>query len=292
MPAYLKIQDFMQRVTAVNASFEKWKKSSLRPLINVLNDNNGSLQKVQTALTGIPPAKAYKYKTALYYLLATYPGLGQFASRVNFGLLGKLNTAKFTLTNLPNPYDPALPTADRVAPPSAFLNMTVEQYLLSHPATGVMLIHLSDHDAGMDMIFNGESYLDHIKSVLRVAKDVNCDLCVLYMKNPMVLAALNAEVNAINGKTLVLEARQHMGARKQEFLTFAQNHQDVVVIGFDATICVEANLFGAADKMDDGSYVPPLTTITNVVTSRAVLVTTGTIYPKINKGQWGCLFKT
>jgi hypothetical protein len=49
---------------------------------------------------------------------------------------------------------------------------------------------------------------------------------------------------------------------------------------------------GQASEYLRATRRPPLTTFTNVVTSRAVLITTGTIYPKKNQGQWGCLYNT
>ncbi len=292
MPAYANIQNFMQRARAVNSHFEWVKTSSLRPLINVLNDVNGSLQQVRNALTALLPAKSVKYKTALYYLLGTYPGLSAYPNSINFGPLGKLNAAQFPITNLPNPYDPSYPTLDRIVPASNFLNMTVEGYIISNPATGVILIHLSSHDNGMNEIFNGEKCIDHVKSVLRVASDNNCDLCILYMTNPPVLPALQPEVNAFNNPTLVLEPQVHMGTAKQQFLTFAQNHNHVVVMGFDGTVCVPANLFGVADRDFNHGWARPLTTVSNVVTSRAVVVSTGTIYSKGAHQYWGSLNNT
>ncbi|MGO9271789.1 MAG: hypothetical protein ACLQOO_16255 [Terriglobia bacterium] len=293
MAAYQNTQGFIQRAKDANPSFERFKKSSLRPLIDVLKDTNGSLQRVRTALAALPPAKANEYKDAIYYLLGDYSGLWPFPRSVNFGPLDKLNAAEFSRTDLPQGYDPSRPQYDRIVAPSRFLNLTVEQYLISNPGTGVILIHLSKHDAGMDMVFNGEKCIDHIKSVLRVANDNKRDLCILYMEEPPVLSALQAEVAASVNKVHVLVKQQHMGGRHPWFLGFAQRHNHVVVMGFDATVCVEANLFGTAETMDDGSFVPPLTTISNVVTSRAVLVTTGTLTPlaMVNKGQWGCLHR-
>ena len=73
------------------------------------------------------------------------------------------------------------------------------------------------------------------------------------------------------------------------YRTFAAAHNNVVVMGFDANICVNANLFGSRETMPDGSFIPPLTSMTNVVTSRAVLATTGAIYPFHNQGEYGVL---
>jgi hypothetical protein len=60
-------------------------------------------------------------------------------------------------------------------------------------------------------------------------------------------------------------------------------------MGFDANICVNANLFGSPEKMPDDSFVSPLTSMTNVVTSRAVLVTGGQIVPVNNDAEYGVL---
>lgn len=296
MPAYQKLQKFMQLVNAANPKFEKWKKSSLRPLINVLNDINGTFTQAQQALAALPAAKATKYRKALYYLLGTYPGLAPFAASITFANLGKLNAARFTQTALPNSYNPDLPALNRVMPPSAFLNLTVEQYLFINPATGIVLIHMSDHDAGMDEIFEGETCLEHIKSVLRVAKKMGCDVCALFMKDDLpVLAALDTEYKAFKSHkkvTEVLEKKLHMGTTNQNFLTFLQKHPTVVVIGFDGTICVPANMFGSAEKAFDGNWARPLTTVANVVTSRAMIVSTGVLYTKYTQQPWGVLNHT
>jgi len=285
MAASQKLHEFIARVQAVSPNFEQ--KNWLRPLIDVLNDIHGSLHNVRDVLADVPPAKAKRYKNALYYLLGTYPGWSTLVNSVNFGPLEKLNAAEFSKTDLPQGYNPARPKADRIITASRFLNMTVEQFLISSPGAGVILIHLSKHDEGMGMVFDGEKCIDHIKSVPRVANDNKRDLCILHTETPPVLAALQAEVEASEHKVNVLE-KQHMGARQQPFLTFAQSHNEVVVMGFDATICVEANLFGAAETMGDRSFGPPLTTLCNVVTSRAVLVSTGAL-PRLTKPQWGCL---
>lgn len=73
---------------------------------------------------------------------------------------------------------------------------------------------------------------------------------------------------------------------------FAQGKAAVVVMGFDADICVRANLFGAPDHLPAGGLAPPLTSVANVVTSRALLVTGGTIYPVNHLGAYGVLFNT
>jgi hypothetical protein len=114
------------------------------------------------------------------------------------------------------------------------------------------------------------------------------------------MAPLEDEVKGMPNRTNVKESTGHMGGKQEVFQKFAKDHQNVVVMGFDATVCVEANMFGAPElrsgvvveqgkKPRSEDFVAPLTTLTNVVTSRAVLVTDATIYSKVDKGQWGCL---
>lgn len=293
MPKYEKIDVFMAFVKGVNPRFEKVKTSSLRPLINILNSDNGTAGQVGQALSALPGAKATKYRKVLYYLLASYPGLDAYAQNITFANLGKLNAAEFSKTLLPDGYDPQLPKLDRIVPPSRSLNRTVEQYLFSNPKAGIILIHMSDHDPGMDQVFEGEKCLDHIRSVLQVAKLMRCELCTLYMKDDLpVLPALASEYAELKSKctvTEVLEKNKHMGTTTQTFLQFAQNHKELVVIGFDGVICVPANMFGAAEKTSSGSWAPPLTTLSTIVTSRAIIVSAGQIYTTYPKPSWGCL---
>ena len=63
----------------------------------------------------------------------------------------------------------------------------------------------------------------------------------------------------------------------------------IVVMGFDSDICVRANMFGsqeyAANPVVGMSSLPPLTSQADVVTSRALLVTVGTV----NGAEYGVL---
>ena len=292
MAAYQEINDFMQLVRAENANFERWKKSSLRPLINILNDSAGNANQVSGALANLPAPKINKYLDALYYLLATYPGLT--ANDLHLPTMGKTNAARFTRTALPATFNPQVPVQDRLVAQSAFLGQTVEQYLIDNAAgTGVILIHLSGFQPAMSDVYNSRRVVDHMNSVLRVAKAKNCDLCILYQNAPPVCAELQATANAFNGTTLAHVHPQHMGARDQAFYNFATNHTNCVVMGFDACVCVRANLFGSTETMPlGGGYVAPVVSLTNVVTSRAVLVCNGPISPIADRGEWGVLTDT
>ena len=107
--------------------------------------------------------------------------------------------------------------------------------------------------------------------------------------NP-VCAELQATANAFEGRKRDLHITpEHMSGCSAIYRNFAANHDHVVVMGFDADVCVNANLFGAPEEMPDGSFVPPLTSMTHVVTSRALLAMQGQIFPFDNRGEYGVL---
>jgi hypothetical protein len=280
----------MQLVRMANPHYERIKRSSLRPLLAVLDSATGTAMQVQGALGALPQAKALRYKDALYYLVGTYGGLQ--ANHIPLGAPGKTNAARFTRTQLPNPYRPQLPHLERVVAPSAFLNQTVEQYLLStNDDVGVLLIHLTNHDPSLDLVFNTWKVVDHINSVLRVARLRGFELCVLHQQNPPVCAALQAEADAFVARTNCHVHPHHMGGHNGHFLAFAQGHDCVVVMGFDACVCVRANMFGSPEQ-ENGAFVTPLIVQTDLVTSRAVLVTAGNITPNSHRGEFGVLYNT
>ena len=292
---YGRLNDFMTRVRGANPTFERARRSSLRPLITILQDPNGNAAQVEGVIPLIPVAKALKYKNALYFLQQTYPGIAP--NTVQFGPLGKSNAARFTQTVMPPAFNPQIPVQDRVIAPSAFVNTTVEHFIINTvPAPGIILIHLSTFIANMNDVFEGDKVVDHMKSVLRVGLEAGSDLCILSQNAPVVCSALEPEVNAFLPRTTAHVHPQHMGARNATFRNFAANHATTVVMGFDASVCVRANAFGSTERMpappDPPPYVAPLVTLTDMVTSRAVLVTGGNICPIAHRGEWGVLFNT
>jgi hypothetical protein len=295
MPAYANLLTFMARVNAANPTFERHKNSSLHSLIAVLSNPAGNAVQVINALAAIPISKTKKYKNALYYLVSNYPGVAPFHLNLGVAIPGnKANAAMFTQTALPPVYAPGPPAVQKVVALSAFLNQTVEQYLIANPGTGIVLIHLSQFQPNMNDLFDGARVVDHMKSALRVGLDNNADICVLYQMAPPVCPNLQAEVNAYPAarRTLALVHPQHMGMRDINFQAFVNNHPDIVVMGFNASVCVRANMFGAPEQMPAGGWVPPLVTRANLITSRAVLVTGGNIAPLGHQGEYGVLFNT
>jgi hypothetical protein len=290
MPAYANLQEFLTRVRIANRAFRR-STSSLRNLISILESATGTAGQVQAALAQLPTQKANQYKDALYYLQRTYPALAP--NSLHLGALGKTAAARFARTALPVPYNPAAPVMDRVVPNSIFLNQNVEQFLLTAPVnTGVLLIHLSTFIGNMNDTFNNWKVVDHMNSALRVAWERNLHLCVLHQNNPPVCSQLIAEVNSFANSYLAHVHPHHMGGHDANFITWAQNHDPIVVMGFDACVCVRANLFGSPEVLAAGGFVAPLITYADVVTSRAVLVTNGAINPVNHRGEWGVLYNT
>jgi hypothetical protein len=289
MPAYQQIVAFMADVRRANPTFEHWVKSDLRPLINVLEDNNGNAVQVQHALRELSTAKVAKYRDAIWYLQATYPGL--VPQTLPMGALEKTNAAKYTRTVLMPNYDPSIIPPRRNRPDSIWLNQTIEQWLLTTPGTkGILLIHLSNFQQPMNQVYSGRRVVDHMNSVLRIGRLCGCDLLCLYMQGNPVCNELADAANAFEARKTDLRVHpQHMGGRSEVYRNFANQHNNVVVMGFDADVCVNANLFGSPERIPDQSFVKLLTSMTNVVTSRGVLVMTGVIYPAGNQGEYGVL---
>lgn len=71
----------------------------------------------------------------------------------------------------------------------------------------------------------------------------------------------------------------HMGGHEPEFDLFMSQHDNVIVMGFDADVCVKLNIFGGYEHRKDksGKQVAcmPIVNYSNVITSRALLVGKG-----------------
>lgn len=298
MPAFANMGNFRNFVAVANPNFERWKRSSLRPLIAVLENQAGTPRQVVDAIADLPQADTKKYRDPLHYVLATYPGLPQNAADfMNIGVIPHTNAARYLRTPMPPNFHPFGQQADRVyvQPPSAFTNRTLEQFILSNRRrTGVVMVHLSDDDdAGMDTDFDGRTCLAHMHSVLRVARWCGLPLSALSMNpNRYLNPILNAEFIQCPNRIATTELATHTGTHIQAFRQFAERHENLVVMGFDASVCVFANVFGANDKLPDLNFRPPLVTLANVVMSRAALATAGPIQiqtPTFGVGEYGPL---
>lgn len=327
MPAYNN-PGFMQRVRRANPTYARIKSSSLRSLIAVLNDPNGMLGQVRFELNalrnkadGSYRTKFNKYREALCFLQHTYPVPA--GVRVPIGGPNTTEAVHFQQTAMPHNFnawvapDPQAEAARYearvrgLAPPPVHvtdrlvsnniqgLGMTVEEYIYNTPgAKGIVLIHLGGFQAPMSNLFDGWSQLVHMQSVLRAANVMNHNICVLHMgNNPPVCGQLTAEINLFGNRVVVHEnGHHHMGNRHQAFSDFVANNGTMVVMGFDANVCVRANLFGSEEYYVDPNNVanthatvPPILSQAPVVTSRALLVSAGPIQPVQHQGEYGAL---
>lgn len=309
MPAYAQLNQFMNLVRTANPTYERVASrtfgtigtSSLRPLIAILGDHAGTAIQVANAIGQLPTVKVKRYLTPLYHLLATYPGLPPAtADNLNMGALAQSNAALYQQTVMPANFTPTAPNPNNlrfVTPVSAFQNQTIEQYMLINRATtSVLLIHLSGVVGGMQTLFEGRSTIQHIVSSLRVARLLALPVCALTMDaNADVCAPMQGEYAQLPNTTRVFVNDRHTGAHMPQFLNFVTARPNLVVMGFDAGICVFANVFGCTDILANGTFSPPLSTLANVVMSRATLVSTTPISsntPTFGQAEYGPLFQT
>jgi hypothetical protein len=297
MPAYARIADLTQLVVAANPRF-RLAASSLAPLFGILNDVNGQAAQVVNAINAIPHAKRARYRRAIYFLAATYPALARHL--IHWHAPGRANVAMYTRTALPANYEPWQPHFRRVVPQSALLGRTAEAYLLNTANVGVLIIHMQHVQPGFETLIEGAPVIQHMVSVLSVARELNAPVAVLTQGNPPLEQRLEAVLNGYGNRTNILVAKGHMGGKDPAYIQFATACDSVLVMGFDANVCVFANIFGTMEfhPLPPGSpqgtvppVVAPLITMCDVVTSRALVVTTNpSISPANHHGEYGPLF--
>ena len=295
MPAYPQTATFLQLVRAANPTYSRVKTSSLAPLVAILNSATGTANQVIQAINQIKAAadpvyvnKANKYKVALNFLQRTYPiPQGQW---VRLGAQ-RSRAARFTQTPMPNPFNAFGPgmynAVQRLPSPSAWEGaaQSVEDFVYTAAGpVGAVIIHMDAHQPPMDTLIDGMKVIDHIKSVLVAIRHRAGGACALHIGATVpVLPAIQAEFAACAANNVVVNepGARHMGGLYAAFNNFVTAYATVVVMGFDADVCVRANLFGtteyAANPQVGDSSLTPITGQADVITSRAVLVTPGTI---------------
>lgn len=294
------LEVFMDLIFSANPTFNRLKNSSIKELCRLLNEP--FLSELQLALDSthirspevsscidrIPPHKRYKYRDALWYLMANVPTLPY---KPMFLVHPKTDAAIYFKKPLSPTYNPDGRPKILNKPLSQFKGQTVEEFLIQNgKETGILSIHLSSFEPPMNDIFDNRKVVDHMKSVLRIGCSVGSELLCLYMSERPICEELSKEANSFKSKKIdLLVTPHHMGGGDERYRQFAQRNKYIVVMGFDACICVNANIFGAGDKMPDGSFVPPLSSMTNVITSRSLLVTDGQVFPVNNQNEYGVL---
>ncbi len=290
MPQYTRLNDFMALVSAANSSYARWVRSSLTPLADLLQKQDCTPQKVNQQIGLLASTrdaqfttKANKYKDALYFLACTYPGIGPVQALPDN--CGASVAVMYMKTGL-KPTPQANPLfVNPVRPICVNLGVPVEEFILRHPdlSLGVLLIHLSNFQAAMNRTYCGWKAVDHMRSVIRTSIHRNLEHCVLYMQGPPACGPLTEVLQAGRLVDCHEQGRHHSGFFNAYFDAFVARHDALVVMGFDADVCVHANLFGTPDTMPDGTLPPAVVNKVTVITSRPLLVTTGTL----NKPEYG-----
>jgi hypothetical protein len=295
MPAFANVAAFLQLVRAANPTYARVKSSSLAPLLTVLNSAAGTAVQVATAITNLRNVvdatygnKAIKYKVALHYLQRAYPvPLGQW---VELGAT-RSRAVRYVQAAIPPVFNPVGPgmynNVARLQPVCQWEGVparSVEDFVYTAPAAvGAVLIHIDAIQGGMHQAIDGMRVVDHMKSVLKAVRHRNGGVCALHIgPTPPVCADLFPDYNAFAAPVAVNElGNRHMGAFHLAFNNFVALYPTIVVMGFDADICVHGNLFGMPEYPAPApvgtNSLPPLTGQADVVTSRALLVTPGTI---------------
>lgn len=282
MPKYERLVDFMTLVREANPSYSSWVSSALTPLEKLLAKNTCTPTLVDAQISALAATadkeyvnKANKYKDALYFLQCTYPGIGPVKV---LPVGGGAVAARMYLMTAKEPTLQANPLfVNRVDPAYTDLGgAPVEEFLLGHSgmSLGVLLIHLSTDEAPLKKQFCGWSAIHHMRSVIRVASYLNLKHCVLFIQGAPAIKPLQDVLD--NADATPVQNQNHCGMMAPEVRAFASRYEALVVMGFDADTCVQATMFGSPVLLD-GKPVPAVVNYASKVTSRPLLVTTGTI---------------
>ena len=294
MPVYARLADFRALVTTAHPGF-RLAASSLRPLFDILGDANGQAAQVVAAINAIPYAKRTRYRQPLYFLAATYPALNRHL--LFWPAPGRANAALYVRKAMPVPASQELRDYRPIVPDSALMGRSVEAYLLNTDRVGVIIVHMEGVQPGFDIQIEGASVISHIASMLRVAREMGHPIRALTQRNLPLVGPLDDVVNGYVGYQAINVADGHMGSSSAAYRNFASGCDSVVVCGFDADVCVMANIFGAPERDAAplaggvGPYLKPLVSLCDVVTARSIVVTTNpVIYPVSHRGEYGPLF--
>lgn len=307
------LDEFMRRLRAVNATLDRglsasvFGKSSLQPLVALLKTPGCTPLGIYRAIAALEPASVDKYRDGLSYLLRGFPGLnanGIQLDDLRSQPIPQTQAARYTRSITPADFDPDNRRGQGifVKPPSAFMGMSIVKYLLANPAdAGLLLIHLGHAgSAGLDVRFNGRTSLEYMTSVLRVARLMGCPIAVLSMakdgEEHLCPVLLTEFTQVPQTRRLVIhEPAFHTGTNQPAMVNFLRSRPRMIVMGFDATICVFANVFGSEERMSphDPTFRPPLINFADIIMSRATLACNGPLNAKtqtFGKAEYGPLF--
>lgn len=318
---------FMGYARNVNPNFERVLASSLRPLIDELKKEPNPitpawLQDVKRWLLFVKRQndgryrnKANKYKDALYHLVQTL----NIAQDFSVGGTTATNACRFERRNVTGIYDPENHPPERrnitrMVVPSGWQNRTIEDTVARGLVDGIVVIHMHAFNAAaMGQVFDGWKVIDHMNSVLRVARRrvPPMPLALVEINNQDVCAQLNEAAGYPGRRRCSVNTPNphgvHSAQLSQDFRNWITGKQRVAVMGFDGAVCVRANLFGVKETIAAAHglgpvfmrgnppvmlrWVKPLVSVASVETSRALLATTGgNLAPWDHVGEYGPLY--
>ena len=314
MPAYHDLHNFLNQALLVDSKLSTTLKrgygrgSSLKSLVSLLQEHNCTAARIVAELRKLVNksdsryvTKANKYKSAIYHLQHTYPV--PHAMRVpvfknnqstrSQAVRYTTNHVQPTVTrwqkgdeNKPSTW---IPVSYSFSTPQSIdaLTGTVEDYMLSNPGTGVVIIHLQEEQNDMRLLFDGFTGKSHIASVIKTARVMNSPVCALRVDRNLypVAGFLTSEYNRCSNKISPMRPL-HSGFSDPGFQQFVAQNQNIVVTGFQMDICVHINIFGgekvdrteqqrAADIEIPAALQSSLLAQCNVITSKPLLVTGG-----------------
>lgn len=271
----------------------------------------GALARVRDTGHG---SKLRKYREAIAFVENTFPihpGLRQAPTGMGIEAVRYLRnpvapTAQFPGGNINH----GSLTMSR-SPAQVGQDLTVPDFLDANAATTrVLLIHLGAAQGDMALNWDGIPALDHMNAVLATAAQRQIHVCILCDPHhrglgvnvpppgDAVCAGLRNAVNQL-APTHVRVAdggAQHSAFHDPAFAAWASTPgvDSIVVMGFDADICVRGNVFGVAEQAANvmpPRVVPALINLVDVITARPLLSggNAGTIQ---QLGEWGRLCYT
>lgn len=256
-------------------------------------------------------SKLRKYREAIAFIENTFPILpglrqapvGMGVEAVRYVRNPVAPTAQFVGAHLNHGTLSMSPATAQVR-----AGMTVPEFMEANAAsTRVVLIHLGGVQQDMDFSWDGLKAVDHMNLVLTTAAEQQIHVCILrdpHQNGPgaalptaanAVCAGLRHAVNQLPGTHVWVAdgGANHSAFHDPAFQAWltAPGVTQVVVMGFDADICVRGNVFGVAEE-EAGSnprrIVPAMINFVDVVTARPLLSggAAGTVQAI---GSWGSL---
>jgi hypothetical protein len=185
------------------------------------------------------------------------------------------------------------------------LGMTVPEYMQANAAsTRVVVIHLGSHQPYMDILFDGTSSVEHMKAVLRTAANAPIHVCILCdphqrgvgVGTPSPTNAVCADLQGVVSQIPATHIKvANGGANHSAFhdptyraWITAPGVTAIVVLGYQADICVRGNVFGISEELVGAiprRIAPALINFKDVITSKPLLCNDGNSISQFN--EWG-----